>query len=303
MREYYYYRVFKRTVVQFLDLFNDIQINRYTQDGTFLKRIKVPLQYGPKEKTWYWIEQRKDDEALPVMGVQMAGVEFSLERMTNKHRKVCTGTDETTISRFLNPVPYDITFQLGIWSLYMYDIDQILEQILPFFQPYVYIRIPIEALNTSFEAKVLFNSGTPEYESEYADEGRRILKYTLDFTVQTYMFKPVETTAIINEIFVNWYLNESSWRSKGISSTFTSGASGESMRLYGPSADDPDYVQYEIYQFGDKVGKTINFNHPSGLHNFNELLYTEVSEDNEVMLTEGGHILLMTDDDGEIPIS
>lgn len=264
MKNYYYYKVFKKTVVQFLDLFNDIQLNRYTRDGIFLKRITVPLQYGPKEKTWYWVNQRKDDEMLPILGVSLTGVEYSLERQTNKHRQICASSDETSIQRYLNPVPYDVTFSLGIWALYMYDIDQILEQILPFFQPYVHIRIPIEELSTSFEAKVNFGSAAPEFESEYADEGRRVLKYTLDFTVQTYMFKPIEDQGLINEIFVNFYLNDSAWKSKNISSTFTNGASGESMRLFGPSADFPDYYQYEIYQFGEKVGKTINYNHPSG---------------------------------------
>ena len=267
MKNYYYYKVFKKTVVQFLDLFNDIQINRYTRDGTFLKRVTVPLQYGPKEKTWYWVNQRKDDEMLPILGASLTGVEYSLERQTNKHRKIVASANETSVSRYLNPVPYDINFQLGIWALYMYDIDQILEQILPFFQPYVHIRIPIEELSTSFEAKVNFNSAAPEFESEYADEGRRVLKYTLDFIVQTYMFKPIEDQGTINDIFVNFYLNSDAWRDKNASSTFTSGASGESMRIYtgtpeernaifGVSANDPSYHLYDLYQFGDRVGRT-----------------------------------------------
>lgn len=253
--------------MQFLDLFNDIQINRYTRDGTFLKRITVPLQYGPKEKTWYWVNQRKDDEMLPILGASLTGVEYSLERQTNKHRKIVASVNENSVSRYLNPVPYDINFQLGVWSLYMYDVDQILEQILPFFQPYVHIRIPIEELSTSFEAKVNFSSAAPEFESEYADEGRRVLKYTLDFIVQTYMFKPIEDQGTINDIFVNFYLNDNAWAARNASSTFTSGASGESMRLYtgsieereaifGVSANDPTYHLYDIYQFGDRVGRT-----------------------------------------------
>jgi hypothetical protein len=296
MEQYYYYKVFKKTVVQFLDLFNGININRYDQKGTWLKRVTVPLQYGPKEKTWYWINQRKEDEVLPVMSCTLTGVEYSLERQTNKHREIWAGTDGVTVSRYLNPVPYDINFQIGIWSLYMYDIDQILEQILPFFQPYVYIRIPIEELNTSFEAKTLFNAATPEFESEYADEGRRVLKYSLDFTVQTYMFKPVSDSGLIQDIYVNFYTNEAAWaagkEAARVSSTFTSGASGEAIRIYGPSANDPDYCIYQLYSFGEQVGQEIHYDHPDGLSNFNERISARITEDSEVRLTEGGEILL-----------
>ena len=139
----------------------------------------------------------------------------------------------------------------------MYDVDQILEQILPFFQPHVYIRIPIPELNSKFEAKVLFNSATPDTNPEFTDEEFRVIKYNLDFTVQTYMMKPVEESGLIKNIYLNFYTNDQTFDSRLSSSTFTSAASGESMKLYGPSANDPTIFKYEIYQFGRKIGTTI----------------------------------------------
>lgn len=263
MKQYYYYKALRKSIMQWLDLFNDIQVNRYNHNGTFLKRVKIPLQYGPKEKHWYWVNQRKDDEMLPALGATLTGIEYSLERQTNKHRIIWdrdSVSAGTTLRRYLNPVPYDLSFQLGIWSLYMVDIDQVLEQILPFFQPFVYMRVPIEELfNSSFEAKVLFTGGSPEFDSEYADEGRRVLKYTLEFQVQTYLFKPIESAGFIKDIYINYYLNKNAFKSRLASSTFTSGASGESQHIFGPSADDPDIWKYEVYQFGNKIGKTITY--------------------------------------------
>jgi len=263
MKTYYYYKALRRTITQFLDLFNDIKIARYDVNGSFLKNVVVPLKYAPKEKIWIWLNERHDDEMLPQMAVTLTGVEYSLERQTNKHFRItdCTSADESSISRYLNPIPYDLNFQLGIWSLYMYDVDQILEQILPYFQPYIYMRVGIPELSSTFETKVLFNSASPDIETEYADEGRRILKYTLDFTVQTFLFKPIEVTGLIRTILANFYMNESTWNTAfaDTDSTFTSAASGESMRLIGPSADDPSIYTYEIFQLGERVDGVLKF--------------------------------------------
>lgn len=212
---------------------------------------------------WYWLNERKDDEVLPIMSAQLSSVEYSLERQTNKHRYVvdCESPSAGALRRFLNPVPYDIQFTISLWSLYMHDIDQILEQILPFFQPFVFIRIPIPELFTNFEAKVLFGSASPEFESEFADEGWRVLKYTLDFTVQTHLFKPLESQSMIETVLTNFYTNENAFNAafEDTTSTFSSGASGESFRIVGPSADDPDIWTYEVFQFGEKIGDTIKF--------------------------------------------
>lgn len=263
MKTYYYYQAFRKTISQFLDLFNDIQVKRFDRNGKFLKFVKVPLKYSPKEKIWYWLNERKDDEQLPMMSVQLTSVEYSLERQTNKHRYIIDTVSPSAgaLRSYLNPVPYDIQFSLNIWSLYMHDIDQILEQILPFFQPFVYMRVAIPELFSTYEAKVLFGSASPDFESEFADEGWRVLKYTLDFTVQTYLFKPLEDRGLIDKILVNFYTNENAWTTafEDTTSTFSSGASGESMRIIGPSADDPDVWKYEIFQFGEKIGKTITF--------------------------------------------
>ena len=262
MKQYYYYKALRKCTIQFLDLFNDIKIARYTRGGNFDKYIGVPLKYGPKEKWYYWINERKDDEMLPIMSVTLQGIEYSLERTTNKFRNIltsCGATNPNTVSRYLNPTPYDIQFQLSIWALYMTDIDQILESILPFFQPHAYIRLPIEELESTFDLKVIFNSVSPDMDLEWPDENFRILRYTLDFTVQSYFFKPVETTGIVGKIFTNFYLSEGAFSSRLSSSTFTSAASGESQYFLGisPTAGDPLY-DYELYNMGNKIGETLH---------------------------------------------
>jgi hypothetical protein len=148
----------------------------------------------------------------------------------------------------------------------MHDVDQIVEQILPYFQPHVFIKLHIPELNSTFDIKVLFNSFTPEIDLEWDDENFRVLKHTLDFTVQTYLFRPIETTGTIGKIFMNYYTDPEAFASRSADirsgSVFTSAASGESQLFTGVDVDgagDPIY-DYEIYQFGEKVGGTIRIN-------------------------------------------
>jgi hypothetical protein len=152
----------------------------------------------------------------------------------------------------------------------MTDIDQILERILPWFQPHIFSRVYIPEIEGSFDIKIIFESASPEFEEEYADEGRRVLRYILDFRVQTYLFKPVETTGVVGSIFVNFYTNLDAFgharSASQTNSTFTSGASGESLHLLGVSSygvDDTKIYDYEIYQFGTKTGNTIRYGEPS----------------------------------------
>ena len=268
-RQYYYYKALRKTITQFLDIFNDIKIARYDANGNFKKYIEVPLKFSPKEKVWYWLNERKDDEILPIMSVSMVGVEYALERATNKNftfnitcpeEMAATGS----VSRYLAPSPFDISFQLNIWTLYLTDVDQILEQILPWFQPHIMIRIRLEEINTTFDAKVVFRSVSPEHEAEYSDEGRRVLKYVLDFSVQTLLFKPAELSGVVGKIITNYYLTEEAFTSalqdaetETISTTGASG--GETQILYasGYTPDDNVIYKYEIFQFGEKVGKSL----------------------------------------------
>jgi hypothetical protein len=268
MKSYFYYYVLRKTIIQFLDAFNDIKIARYNPDtGALVKYVEVPLKLWAKEKAWYWInEQAKMEEALPIISAEMISIVYDSQRQTNPLQYI-TNTDTTTtsgasaaafagqVSRFLNPVPYNISFSLRIWSLYMVDIDQILEQILPYFAPAIQLKIKLSDLDVTFDAKVVFEAATPEIESEYADEERRVIKWNLDFVVQTYMFKPVETNKITKSIFINEYTDATPWAARSTTSTYSSGASAqESKRILGLSpyydSDGEKLYTYELFGSG-----------------------------------------------------
>ena len=171
-REYYYYNSIRKTIVQFLDVFKNIQIARHDAEGTVNGYSKVPIKFGIKEKVWYWIHEMKSDEMLPMMSVVLSSVEYASDRQTSKMRNVVKSTSisEGELSKFLNPIPYNFGFTMTIWSLHMVDVDQILEQILPYFTPTIFIRINIPELDATLDLKTIFQGCSPDVTTEMSDE-------------------------------------------------------------------------------------------------------------------------------------
>lgn len=237
MEVFYYYRTIRKSVIQFLDMFSSINVLKYNSDGSPNKYIKTPIKLAGKEKTWYWInEARKNSEyrlyeMLPLIAAEITGIEYVTDRQKNIKYDV-TGSNYAsggvmTARVFANPSPWNIHITLRIYSLYMAEVDQILEQILPYFTPYAQMKIKIEDVGEAFDAKVIFNSASPEQSYEYGDEERRNIVWSLDFTIHTLFFKPTSDVGIIEKIILKYYANEDAWNDyQGTETMYTSGASG-----------------------------------------------------------------------------
>ena len=253
MKTYFYYKALRRTIINFLDAFNDIKVIRYLQDGTTIdKYIEVPVKLAGKEKTWYWLNERKDDQVLPMITAWISTIDFAIDRKVNAFADVCNVAVPSAgdMTSYLHPLPYNLTFTMNIWSLHMSDIDQILEQILPYFEPFIFIKVHIPEVNSNFDVKVVFQSCTPEVITEIPDENYRIINYTLDFQVQTYLFKPIATTSIIKTISTQYYTTASGIES-GIGSGTLSAAptGGFQQLLIGTGYDDDGNKIFSYEEF------------------------------------------------------
>lgn len=264
-RQYYYYRSIRRTIIQFLDIFRNVQIERLDSSGTVTGYKKIPLIFGTKEKIWFWLHQKKNEEMLPSISVILSSLDYAPERQVNKIRSIVKSVSisDGELQRFLNPVPYNFTFTMSIWSLHMVDVDQILEQILPFFTPTIFIRVNIPELDASLDLKVVFLSCIPDVTNEFTDEEIRVVKWNLDFVVQGYLFQPVKTTAIIKKVIQKIYMDKQSWGHRFTESAFTSGAGPddyETLALYTkavyPYFDEDDWQADTYYEIGDLAKPT-----------------------------------------------
>ena len=139
---YFYHKIIRKTVTAFGTIFNNIQLKTYDEQGNFVKQEKVPLAYGPAQKFLTRLQQAPDIDrkftiTLPRISFEMTGISYDGSRKippTQFNRALSDSTGSTNKKQYM-PVPYNIDFELTIMSKVQDDGLQILEQILPFFQP------------------------------------------------------------------------------------------------------------------------------------------------------------------------
>jgi len=210
----------------------DIYVARYDNDGNITKTVLVPVKFGPKEKAYYWIKEYSTEEKLPIISVTLMSIDYDGSRLGNKNENIVISKDydAKTIETIPNLIPYSFLLNVNIWALHIVDIDQILEQILPFFNPYVFLKINVPEMNADLELKTVFNSATPDIMEEWGEEDWRVLKWTLTFTIQGYFLQPITPTTdpdgkLIEKVISRIYSSEEAMAEE-TETTFTSGASG-----------------------------------------------------------------------------
>jgi hypothetical protein len=212
---YSYNEIFRKTVIAFGTLFNNIEIKR--TEGSRSEVMKVPLAYGPKDKFLARLKQVGDlttkdavQITLPRISFEISGFAYDATRKVSPTQVIrYTGTDSKTRKSFM-PVPYNVDFELSIMAKNQDDGLQILEQILPFFQPMFNITLNLqEAIGEVKDFPVTLNSVVYEddYEGDYTT--RRTLIYTLSFSAKTYVYGPVSdvTNKLIKKSIVDTALD------------------------------------------------------------------------------------------------
>ncbi len=210
---YFYHEIIKKTVTGFGTLFNDIHIRHKDENGTSISDMKVPLAYGPVQKFLARIEQQRNlnkpiQMTLPRMSFEMSSIAYDAGRKAGI-TQTFKASDGTNLKKVYLPVPYNIGFSLNIMTKLNDDSLQILEQILPYFQPAFNITINlINSIGEKRDIPIVLDSISmkDDYEGDFSE--RRVLIYTLTFTAKTYMFGPIADTTdgLIKKVQVDTYL-------------------------------------------------------------------------------------------------
>ena len=215
MGEYFYHGIFKKTVVAFGNLFNSIQIQKQNNDGATINVQKVPLAYGPMQKFLARLEQMSEldqptQTTLPRMSFEMTSITYDGTRKTQPTKTFKTTDKGEKIQKVYLPVPYNVGFELSIACKLNEDALQIVEQILPYFQPAYTTTVElVEEIGEDRDVPVVLESVnfTDDYEGDFSS--RRLLLYTLSFTAKTYLFGPLDETGdgLIKKVQVDYHTN------------------------------------------------------------------------------------------------
>jgi hypothetical protein len=209
----FYHGTLRRYVTVFGTLFNEILISRENNSSVTKKQFRVPIAYGPMQK---FLARLEGDSSLtnaaaislPRISFEMTNVSYDPERrLTGRIRntKSVSANNQILTTQFA-PAPYNMDFTLSIMAKYSEDGTKILEQILPFFKPEWTASVKlVDALDEYFDIPTIMNSVSSEevYDGDF--NTRRVVIWTLTFTMKGYFFGPVTTKKIIKFANVNFY--------------------------------------------------------------------------------------------------
>ena len=209
----FYHETTRKVVIAFGTMFNNIQLVRKDNDGTITQSMKVPLAYGPRQK--FLVRLREDPDltkqvaiTLPRIGFEITGLSYDPTRKLNrvqKFKKTKSGSSSKLDTQYM-PVPYNLGFELYILSKNSDDALQIVEQILPYFQPDYTLTInDMPDMSVKRDIPIILNSISYEddYEGDFAQ--RRAIIYSLDFTAKFYLYGPVTGQSVIKTVQVDQF--------------------------------------------------------------------------------------------------
>lgn len=210
----FYNASIKKYTAIFGTLFNDIIIERKNDSGVVEKSFKVPIDYAPYQKFLTKLKQDPDLDkpvaiTLPRMTYEITAIEYDAENKVGNHGISRRGSSAAQYT----PVPYNIEFTLYVLTKYVEDGNKIVETILPFFRPDWTSTVQFfpDDPQILLDVPLILNSVSTEdgYESNYED--RRVVMWTLTFTMKAKFFGPVYPKKLIKFVKVNtWATDQAS---------------------------------------------------------------------------------------------
>lgn len=202
---YRYSKALRGTDEAVMDIFKNLVV--IDEDG---KAHPVPIIWGTQEKAVAAIVQdnvRKDNSLvvdrikLPILAISSTDYQFNQSRYiyhraidylrsSNNNKPGFTYSEKyqkDTIFGVAKGMPVDVSYTLYAWTLYIEDMNQILEQIILKFSPVAYIKVR----GVNWEVQVKLDSIANNLETEPGDQALRVVKFMFNLTAETYIPQPI----------------------------------------------------------------------------------------------------------------
>ncbi len=205
---HFYHEKTKKCVAIFGRLFNNIYVIRKNSNGKVISQLKVPLSYAPKAKYLERIRENPDLSQdtrvaikLPRMSFEITSINYDTTRQLAKLSNFTnSGNNSLSRQKFNTAVPYVIGFQLNAYAKNQDDALQIVEQILPTFNPQYTLTIkPFMTEHPTFKEDIPISIAGVGFTDDYEGDlgSRRTIIYSLDFEMRTNFYSNIPTSKII----------------------------------------------------------------------------------------------------------
>lgn len=213
--QHFYYQTIRRNVASFGTIFKDITLVKYNKTTRAeISRVVIPIEYEGKENWVSRLYALPDlpaviEKKLPAMSFNITSFEYDAARklqsgLQNFNR--ISGTNSSIANQWMG-VPYNLRFELSIYVRNMEDGLQIVEQILPYFTPdYTLTMDFVDGMGIVKNIPITLDqvSFSNEYQGDAKTE-ERIIIWTLNFNMQTYLFGPTYTGNVIKQATANTF--------------------------------------------------------------------------------------------------
>ena len=214
---WFYNKRVRTAVSVFGSLFNNIHVLRQNSSGATISQVKVPLSYAPRRSFLDRLaEMSKGEEAerrvamkLPRMSFEITNIAYDPERQLPKVNKFTrSATDNTKKKRFYTSVPYTIGFQLNVYAKSQDDALQIVEQVIPYFNPQYTVSVKpfADYSEITEDTPIILNGVTFSDDFEGSVGQRRTILYTLDFEMKVSFYGLDKDAPIVRNVNTNFFL-------------------------------------------------------------------------------------------------
>jgi hypothetical protein len=217
LKQHFYHQHIRKAIIAFGTIFNQMAIKRKDVNGASVQSLRIPLAYSPKQKFLARIASVPGNDpaataiTLPRMGFEITGLQYNPNRklsLVTRNIAVGEGDNANQLRSQYTSTPYDMEISLFIMTKNQDDGLQIVEQILPFFNPDFNVTIKdIPEMGITRDLQITLNSINYEdnYEGDYNQ--RTSIMWTLTFTLSLNFYGPVDLQGIIRTAIANTYLD------------------------------------------------------------------------------------------------
>lgn len=210
----FYHSHTRNIVILFGQLFNNIVINRTDSSNAVKQVIQVPILYSAKEKFVERIKaaptldtgRSRFEIVLPIMGFEITGLSYDPARkLTTTTRQTAIDTNNDINAGYVS-TPYDLNVELTIYAKNQDDGFQILEQILPYFNPDFSVALKeLPELGITRNIQIKLDNISPSYDYAGDMAQRTTILWTLQFTIKMNYFGYIEKANVIKETIVSLF--------------------------------------------------------------------------------------------------
>lgn len=228
---YFYNSSLRRYILMLGDLFSNIQVQRVREDigKTY---IRVPITYASKEhfmmKLNKWTSVNNEDgpakveTILPRINLHLVDMMYNPTYKTGQLNRSAMSNPNSktgTISQY-NPTPIKMIFELGIFTRHQNDMFQIVEQIMPYFQPHfntTMTELFENEITFERDIRITFQSISIDEQIDGDKQSRRRLEWSIMFEVNGWLYPPAfDLSGEIRTIYLDFHANSRELVNEGV---------------------------------------------------------------------------------------